>query len=67
MMTITLKLTLPEANLIQRALEVYRGEQLARIKDAGGPDKLPGTFQDIGRAEDVLARDFNWTRPSRSA
>lgn len=65
MMSITLKLELPEANMIKRALEVYRDEQLARVQAAGGPAKLEGTALEVGRVETVLIRDFGWTRPKR--
>lgn len=67
-MSITYKPSLREANTLKRALECYRDEQIKRINLAGGPDRLPGTTQEVGIVETMLARDFGWklvnpTRP----
>lgn len=63
MMQITHKLDLAEANLIKRALEAYREDQLSKIALAGGPGKLPATAVQVGQIETLLIRDFSWTRP----
>lgn len=55
-----IKVTLQDANTIKRALEFMLSEQLKRITEAGGPNRLPGAAADVGRIETLLRRDFGY-------